>query len=106
MISDLRLFFCCPSTYVVCPPSVLISPLVLNFFPPSLFTYLGLPLNETTIAEALKTADYSTAIVGKWHLGVGENLTYLPTNHGFDHYLVSLKLTHTLLCCAKRTLPT
>ena len=32
---------------------------------------------------------YSTAIVGKWHLGVGENLTYLPTNYGFDYYMVS-----------------
>lgn len=48
----------------------------------------GLPANETTIAEHLKSADYSTAIVGKWHLGVGENYTHLPTNHGFDYYLV------------------
>ena len=31
---------------------------------------------------------YSTAIVGKWHLGVGENNTYLPTNYGFDYYMV------------------
>lgn len=47
----------------------------------------GLPLNETTIAEVLKTQGYSTAIVGKWHLGVGLNGTYLPTRHGFDSYL-------------------
>ena len=47
----------------------------------------GLPHNETTIAEALKQVGYKTGIVGKWHLGVGENGTYLPTNHGFDYYL-------------------
>ncbi|KAG9340023.1 hypothetical protein JZ751_022134 [Albula glossodonta] len=47
----------------------------------------GLPLNETTIAEVLKPLGYATAIVGKWHLGVGPNRMYLPTNQGFDHYL-------------------
>jgi arylsulfatase A-like enzyme len=34
-----------------------------------------------TIAEALRTAGYATAHVGKWHLG-GEGS--LPTDHGFD----------------------
>lgn len=47
----------------------------------------GLPHNETTIAEGLKDVGYSTAMVGKWHLGVGENYMYLPTTQGFDHYL-------------------
>jgi len=45
----------------------------------------GLPHNETTTAEALKTAGYATGIVGKWHLGQRE--TYLPPQHGFDEYL-------------------
>ena len=50
--------------------------------------YAGLPWNETTIAEYVKQAGYSTAIVGKWHLGVGLNGEYLPTHQGFDYYLV------------------
>ena len=47
----------------------------------------GLPLNETTIAEVLKPLGYNTAMMGKWHLGVGPNGTYLPTRQGFDSYL-------------------
>lgn len=47
----------------------------------------GLPLNETTIAEVLRPLGYATAAIGKWHLGVGPNGTYLPTRQGFDHYL-------------------
>ena len=64
------------------PPRTGIWPGVL--FPNSIG---GLPHNETTIAEALQNAGYKTGMVGKWHLGVGENGTYLPTNHGFDYYL-------------------
>uniref|UniRef100_A0A3P8RBK0 Sulfatase N-terminal domain-containing protein n=1 Tax=Astatotilapia calliptera TaxID=8154 RepID=A0A3P8RBK0_ASTCA len=47
----------------------------------------GLPLNETTIAEVLKPLGYTTAIIGKWHLGVGHNGMFLPTKQGFDHFL-------------------
>ena len=46
----------------------------------------GLPLSELTIAEALKERGYNTHMTGKWHLGIGENGTFLPTNHGFDSY--------------------
>ncbi|MFM7038526.1 MAG: sulfatase [Planctomycetaceae bacterium] len=44
----------------------------------------GLPANEVTIAEMLKTAGYATAIVGKWHLG--HLPEHLPLQHGFDSY--------------------
>jgi len=41
-----------------------------------------LPLEEVTIAEALKQADYSTFFAGKWHLGPSEE--YWPKRQGFD----------------------
>jgi len=44
----------------------------------------GLPLQERTLAQALKEAGYETAICGKWHLGHFEP-AYLPTHRGFDH---------------------
>ena len=44
----------------------------------------GLPLEERTLAEALKETGYTTAICGKWHLGHLDH-RYLPTARGFDH---------------------
>lgn len=44
----------------------------------------GLPTSENTIAKLLKGSGYSTAAIGKWHLG--HLPQYLPTNHGFDYY--------------------
>jgi arylsulfatase A-like enzyme len=40
-----------------------------------------LPLEEVTLAEALKPAGYAAASVGKWHMG-GE--LFLPEHQGFD----------------------
>ncbi len=40
-----------------------------------------LPLEEVTIAEALKKRGYVTALIGKWHLG-GKG--FEPTQQGFD----------------------
>ena len=42
---------------------------------------LELPLEEITIAEALREAGYTTFFAGKWHLG-GEG--YYPEDQGFD----------------------
>jgi arylsulfatase A len=58
----------------------------------------GLPLNETTIAEYLKEAGYSTGMVGKWHLGVGSDNAYIPGNHGFESY-VGIPYTHADCPC-------
>ncbi len=44
----------------------------------------GLPATEFTIAELLKPLGYTTACVGKWHLG--HLSPYLPTRQGFDTY--------------------
>jgi len=40
-----------------------------------------LPLEEFTVAEALKEAGYATAFIGKWHLGETE---FYPERQGFD----------------------
>ncbi len=40
-----------------------------------------LPLEEVTLAEILKSAGYTTAHIGKWHLGT-EN--FFPDRQGFD----------------------
>jgi len=44
----------------------------------------GLPLEERTLAVALREAGYETAIVGKWHLGEFQE-AYRPLHRGFDH---------------------
>jgi arylsulfatase A len=44
----------------------------------------GLPQSEKSIAKILKERGYSTAAIGKWHLG--HLPQYLPTSHGFDSY--------------------
>lgn len=41
-----------------------------------------LPLEEVTIAELLRDAGFTTAHIGKWHLGGDEG--YRPTGQGFD----------------------
>ncbi len=43
------------------------------------FRYL--PLEEYSIAKAMKAGGYNTWHIGKWHLGDGE---HCPENHGFD----------------------
>jgi arylsulfatase A-like enzyme len=40
-----------------------------------------LPLEETTLAEALKEAGYATFFAGKWHLG---DTGFFPEDQGFD----------------------
>ncbi|PQO46761.1 sulfatase-like hydrolase/transferase [Blastopirellula marina] len=44
----------------------------------------GLPLDEVTLADVLKTAGYATGAIGKWHLG--DSRAYWPDKRGFDHW--------------------
>ncbi|MEM7673157.1 MAG: sulfatase-like hydrolase/transferase [Verrucomicrobiota bacterium] len=46
--------------------------------------HTGLGLEEMTFAEVLKTVNYKTALIGKWHLGYKPELN--PVAQGFDVY--------------------
>ena len=48
------------------------------------FSTNGLPKDEITLPEVLKTVGYSTGMVGKWHMG--HLAGHLPTDNGFDSY--------------------
>jgi arylsulfatase A len=47
-------------------------------------TVEGLPLEEITLAEILRDAGYTTAMIGKWHLGQVE--AFMPWHQGFDSF--------------------
>ncbi len=51
-----------------------------RFLPAELRSYM--PLEEVTLAEALREGGYKTAFLGKWHLGPTPK--YWPENQGFD----------------------
>src|ERR1700722_6322666 len=55
----------------------------------------GLPRDEKTLAERLKTAGYVTGLVGKWHLGTWAGLR--PTERGFDEFFCFLGGAHPYL---------
>ncbi|MBI5395159.1 MAG: sulfatase [Verrucomicrobia bacterium] len=46
---------------------------------------VGVNPEEFTVAELLKEVGYTTACIGKWHLG--DQPPFLPTRQGFDYYL-------------------
>ena len=46
--------------------------------------WIGLPLSERTLADALRETGYATGLVGKWHLGVRAD--FHPMNRGFDEF--------------------
>jgi arylsulfatase A-like enzyme len=45
---------------------------------------IGLPIDEKTMGDEFKRAGYTTAAIGKWHLGDHKN--FWPTNRGFDYW--------------------
>lgn len=44
----------------------------------------GLPVQEETMAQVLRKADYKSAIIGKWHMGTHPN--FHPLERGFDYF--------------------
>lgn len=72
----------------------------------------GLPGAEITLAEALHDVGYTTALVGKWHLGGAAD--FHPQRHGFDeffgfmhegHYFVPPPYEGVTTMLRRRTLP-
>jgi arylsulfatase A-like enzyme len=59
----------------------------------------GLPANEITVAELLKTRGYDTAMIGKWHLG--QLPRFLPMTQGFDYWF-GLPYSHDMRITAPR----
>jgi arylsulfatase A-like enzyme len=45
---------------------------------------LGLPLDQVTLAQLLRSAGYATGLVGKWHLGFSRE--HHPQARGFDDF--------------------
>ena len=62
-------------------------------FNPALATESGLPLGETTLADRLKAAGYTTALIGKWHLGSAHR--FHPLERGFDEFFGFLGGAHS-----------
>lgn len=60
------------------------SGMVFNPAPDAGINAVGLPAEEVTIAELLKTRGYATTCIGKWHLG--HTPQFLPRTQGFDEY--------------------
>jgi arylsulfatase B len=54
---------------------------------------LGLPPGEHTLGDHLRAAGYATALIGKWHLGIGEG--FHPNDRGFDHFCGMLTGSHS-----------
>ena len=56
---------------------------------------LGLPLDQTTFADALRGAGYATALFGKWHQGFSP--AHHPQSRGFDAFFGFLVGGHNFL---------
>lgn len=54
----------------------------------------NMPLEDTTLAEALKAAGYTTAHIGKWHLAKHTEMDriHYPENNGFDINIAGHKM--------------
>jgi arylsulfatase A-like enzyme len=46
----------------------------------------GMDRSEILLPQKLREADYTTHLVGKWHLGKGNQFEFAPRNRGFDEF--------------------
>ena len=63
----------------------------------------GVPINETFVGQHFQAAGYSTALFGKWHLGMFQE-KYTPKHRGFDEHAgyyqgCGSAWTHIAACC-------
>jgi arylsulfatase A len=67
------------------------SPYRVGMYDFARFKPLHIPVEETTVAEQLKTAGYQTMFAGKWHCSGDFNSGKqpYPGDHGFDHWLAN-----------------
>lgn len=64
----------------------------------------GLPLSENTIADVLDPAGYTSAIVGKWHMG--NHPQFHPFERGFDEFYGFPNGGHVYFLDNLRNIPT
>ncbi|XP_045623554.2 arylsulfatase H [Procambarus clarkii] len=74
-----------PARYGLVSRTPEVSPVIVH-----VASKVALPLDEVTLASALASANYTTALVGKWHLGMycgwlGRSCPG-PLNHGFQSF--------------------
>ena len=67
------------------------SPYRVGMYDFARFKPLHIPIEETTLAEQLRTAGYQTMFAGKWHCSGDFNSGKqpYPGDHGFDHWLAN-----------------
>jgi arylsulfatase A-like enzyme len=63
----------------------------------------GLPLDQVTLAQALKDAGYTTGALGKWHLGYTPDMH--PMKRGFDEFFGFLGGSHSYIDPSPGRLP-
>lgn len=56
---------------------------------------LGLPLDQSTIADHLRSAGYATSLIGKWHQGFSP--AHHPQSRGFDEFFGFLVGGHNFI---------
>lgn len=54
---------------------------------------LGLPPGEHTLGDHLQNAGYATALIGKWHQGMGDG--FHPNERGFEYFCGMLRGSHS-----------